>query len=191
MTDGPRRGYIYPLEERLLQAGGLGSYQSICLTRVWCSIRVRTFLHRHSAEIELWLRSKKSTRRLRLLRARNACSMCPHYVHAEPKSGPCKHRARAWNHNSLLKSGHFIATSRTGCSSITKRFLRNKRRTGFVKGVRGSNISTLSASLRRQYGQLRTCCPSPSTFGALEMEQNLCRRGRAARKTRPRVCCRG
>ena len=69
--------------------------------------------------------------------------------------------------------------------------LRNKRRTGFVKGVRGSNISTLSASLRRQYGQLRTCCPSPSTFGALEMEQNLCRRGRAARKTRPRVCCRG
>ena len=100
-------------------------------------------------------------------------------LHAEPKSGPCKHRARAWNHNSLLKSGHFIATSRTGCSSITKRFLRNKRRTGFVKGVRGSNISTLSASLRRHHGQLRTCCPSPSTFGALEMEQNLCRRGRA------------
>ena len=118
-----------------------------------------------------------------------ACMKCGHMLHAEPKSGPCKHRARAWNHNSHLKSGHFIATSRTGCSSITKRFLRNKRRTGFVKGVRGSNISTLSASLRRQYGQLRTCCPSPSTFGALEMEQNLCRRGRAARKTRPRVCC--
>ena len=57
--------------------------------------------------------------------------------------------------------------------------------------VRGSNISTLSASLRRHHGQLRICCPSPSTFGALEMEQNLCRRGRAARKTRPRVCCRG
>ena len=40
-----------------------------------------------------------------------ACMKCGHMLHAEPKSGPCKHRACAWNHNSHMKSGHFIATS--------------------------------------------------------------------------------